>query len=392
MVQTFRNLLRRKVRTCLTILGVTAGVLALTLMGAMSEKLNILVEGAAKYYNTRVIVQPRSAGPGDFLGHLLSAHIAEEIRRLPGVDGAFPTAYMLHYEGEEPSPSPGLGFPPLVHGVDARRLAYEKDQYPVVLAAGRLFRPGERSAAMVGADLAGIHKLSLGHTMNVRGRPFRVVGIMERTLAVRDNTVLVPLQDAQELLASALPAPFSHDPYSLASEIEVFPADLAKAAEVAEVINHRIKGVRAVPPGETERRFRQSVKIFNVITIGSAVIAVLIAGLSVVNTMAMAISERTCEIGVKKAIGATDAHIAREFLGEAVVLGFIGGVLGLAGGSVMVSLLNHTSVSQGVIIFVVTKRLAIIALIFATLLGAGAGLYPAMAAARRNPVEALRAG
>ena len=391
MIDTFRNLLRRRLRTFLTILGITVGTLALTVMGAMSEKINLLVEGANKYFNSRIVVQPRAAMPGQVIGPPLNVDLVKEIERLPGVDAAFPTAYMLYQEEQEDTTSVTIGFPPLVIGVDAHRFEYERDQYPVVLSEGHNFRPGDRGVAVVGVDLARAKKVDLGDTLKVRGREFEVVGILERTLSVRDNVVFVPLVDVQELLGALLPVSLSRDPYQLASEIEVFPTDLSRADAVADSIDRQIKGVRALPPGEMERQFRQSVVLLNVIVIGSALIAVVVGGLSVLNTMAMAVSERTREIGIKKAVGATNGDIVKEFLGESITMGFIAGILGLGVGALVVLLINNATASSGVVIFAVTPRLSIFVPLFATVLGAAAGLFPALAAARRNPVDALRA-
>ena len=390
MIANFRNLLRRKLRTSLTILGITVGTLALTVMGAMSEKINLLVEGATNYYNTRVVVQPKANIPGQLVPPL-SVAIAEEIQHLPQVDVAYAVVYILFQEQEEDTPSITFGFPPLVIGVDAHRFDYERDEYPVVLSSGHLFGPGERGVAVVGVDLARARKVGLGDKLKVRGRDFKVVGVMERTLTVRDNIVFVPLTEAQELLSALLPAPFNLDPYVLASEIEVFPTELSQADAVAEAINQQIEGVRAFPPGEMEQQFRQSLVILNVIVIGSAVIAVVVGGLSILNTMAMAVTERTREIGIKKAVGATNGDIVREFLQEAVTIGFIGGLLGLSVGALLVFIINDITVERGVVIFAITLRLTIFVVAFAALLGAGAGLWPALSAARRNPVEALRA-
>lgn len=390
MMESLRNLFRRKLRTALTVLGITVGTLALTVMGALSEKINLLVDGAVRYYNTRVVVQPRASIPGQVLGLPFSASVAEDIARIPGVEAAFPTVYMLYQEGAEETVSPTIGFPPLVVGVDARRFSYEKDLYPVRLSEGRLFQPGESGAAIVGVDLARAQEVGLGDVLRVRGRGFQVVGVMERTLTVRDNVAFIPLADAQDMLAASLPPPFSDQPRMLASEVEVYPADLGQADAVAEAINQRISGARAFPPGEIERQLRQGLIIFNVIVIGSAAIAVIVGGLSILNTMAMAVSERTREIGIKKAVGATNGDIVREFLQEAATMGLAGGLLGLALGALLVFLINASTARQGVVIFAVTPRLGILVPLFATFLGAGAGLVPALAAARRNPVEALR--
>ena len=116
MIETYHNLIRRKVRTSLTILGIMVGTLALTVMGAMSEKINLLVDGAVRYYNTRVVVQPRETIPGQLIGPPLSVDILEDISRVPGVDAAFASVYMLYQEREDDKPSLSIGFPPLIIG------------------------------------------------------------------------------------------------------------------------------------------------------------------------------------------------------------------------------------------------------------------------------------
>lgn len=391
MKETWRNLWRRKLRTSLTTLGIMVGVLALTVMGAMSEKINQLVDGATRYFGTRIVVESRANVAGQVLGPPISASVVQALQQLPGVDAAFPQVYMVYQEGQEEMPSVGIGFPPLAIGVDARRFEYQGDRFPVVLSRGRFFRPGERGAAVVGVDLANFKHVRVGDTLSVKGREFQVVGLIERTLTVRDNIVFVPLEEAQELLAASMPPPLSNDPYSLASQVEVYPANFEEADAVAEAINRQVPGVRAFPPGEIERQFRQSLVIFNVIIVGSAVIAVVVGGLSILNTMVMAVGERTREIGIKKAVGATDGDILWEFLREAAVMGFVGGLSGLATGALLVLLINGMTERQGVVIFAVTPRLGLLVVLFATALGTSAGLFPALTAARHDPVQALRA-
>ncbi|MBF8299361.1 MAG: hypothetical protein HW397_410 [Dehalococcoidia bacterium] len=391
MIETLRNLSRRKLRTFLTVLGITVGILALTVMGAMSEKINLLVDGALRYYSTRIVVQPKGGVAGQILGPPLATSLTDRLKEQPGVDEAFPIVYLLYQSGDEEVSSATIGFPPLVIGVDARRFSYKGDGFPVVLSAGRHFTSEERQVAVVGVDMARTHNAGLGEVLTIRGRAYRVIGIVEKTLTVRDNLAFIPLMDAQEMLAANLPPPLNRDPYAVASEIEVYPKDIKRADEIAALINANVPGVHALAPKGVEKQFQQSLVIFNVIIIGSAVIALVVGGLSVINTMATAVSERTRDIGIKKAIGATNGDIAKEFLQESAVIGLLGSVFGLVLGIGLVLIINRITINQGVEVFQVTPRLAAAVLVFGVVLGVTAGLLPARAAARRRPVESLRA-
>jgi len=129
MISIYYNLVNRKLRTSLTILGITIGIVALTVMGAMSEKLNNLVNGAIDYYNTRIIVQPRSGIPGGILGPPLTMEILESLERIPGIEAAFPSTFVFYQEDDDQALSFSLGLPPVIKGIDARRLYYEADPY-----------------------------------------------------------------------------------------------------------------------------------------------------------------------------------------------------------------------------------------------------------------------
>ena len=126
--------------------------------------------------------------------------------------------------------------------------------------------------------------------------------------------------------------------------------------------------------------------IFNAILIGIALISLVVGGLSVVNTMAMSIAERTREIGIKRAIGGSRLRIVRELVVEAGLIGFIGGAIGLALGALVVTLVNEAGRSSGTVLFDLTAGTAITAVLFSTILGAVAGFMPALHAARLDPV------
>jgi len=104
----------------------------------------------------------------------------------------------------------------------------------------------------------------------------------------------------------------------------------------------------------------------------------------------MSVSERTKEFGLLKALGAERKTILLMTMGEAALMGVIGGITGIAAGSLIVHFLNNSFEAQGSALFAITPRLIVIGLLFATLLGIVCGTYPAYRATKMSPMEALR--
>ena len=115
-----------------------------------------------------------------------------------------------------------------------------------------------------------------------------------------------------------------------------------------------------------------------------------VGGLSVINTMAMSVAERTREIGIKRAIGGSRRRLVSELVPESALIGFIGGMVGLGLGAAIATLGNELGRGSGFLLFLLTPWTAVTAVAFSTILGAVAGLVPALHAARLDPVAALR--
>ena len=139
-----------------------------------------------------------------------------------------------------------------------------------------------------------------------------------------------------------------------------------------------------------DREIGSATSIFNAILIGIGLISLVVGGLSVVNTMAMSVAERTREIGIKRAIGGGRLRIVRELVTESALIGFLGGAIGLALGAAVVVVANEAGRTSGTVLFQLTAGTAITAVGFSTVLGALAGFVPALHAARLDPVTALR--
>jgi putative ABC transport system permease protein len=141
---------------------------------------------------------------------------------------------------------------------------------------------------------------------------------------------------------------------------------------------------------EFDEQVGASTAIFNAIIVGVAIISLVVGGLSVINTMAMSVAERTREIGIKRAIGGSRGRIIRALVAEAGLIGLIGGLIGLGLGALVVVLANEAGRASGTVLFDLTPETAIFAVGFSTILGMLAGIIPAWSAARLDPVTALR--
>jgi putative ABC transport system permease protein len=385
MSEAIRNILRRKLRTGLTILGIVIGVFALTVMGALAEKLNVLVDGGDEYFRTRVFVFDAGAASGfQASNRPITRDLVDQIEAVDGVQRASPVLQTLL----DPDEIGGFDIPELLTGIEPE--TWYDPSVDLRVDAGRLLTADERGVAVIGADLAERYGKRVGDEIEIRGHTFEIVGVLERTLTFPDKIAYVPLRDAQEIYVESVPQGLDYRTDELATQIEVFPEDISKADAVAAGIEERVDGVRTVTPDQVAEQIGQASVVFNLIIVGASVIAVIVGGLSVINTMVMTVSERVREIGVKKAVGARTGAILGEFITEATLLGAIGGLIGLSAGALLVVILNAQTAGSGTTVFLITPMLLLRSFVFATVLGALAGIYPAFRAARLDPVQALR--
>jgi len=385
-MKILRSIFRRKIRASLTIFGIAIGIFAFVVMGSMAEKLNKLVSGGLDYYGTRITVQDAKAQMSFFSSNPISISKIDEIKKIEGVKSAYPSISLLIEEAG----AVNFGVPPMIGGGDPRQEVDET--YEISYAKGRAIKVGDVRKVVLGQDLMRDLNATVGDQVKLRGKKFEVVGIMEKTFSAPDNMAIVNLPDAQEILLGDIPAAYRTGikEEDLATSIEVFVKKDVDPKSVVTKINKNIKDVKALDPEAFKEQVANSVAIFNLIIFAAALIALIVGSFSIINTMIMSVAERVREIGIKKAIGASNLRIMREFLLEAAIMGLIGGLVGLGLGWGTVRIINAITAESGQIIFLTTPRLAIGSVVFATFLGAFAGVYPAWYASRLNPIQALR--
>ena len=277
---------------------------------------------------------------------------------------------------------------------------YYEEVHTQYIAAGRFLTETDlrerTNVAVIGKDVVKAlfpAEEPLGKEIKIGGRVFRVVGVMGDLGSVfgqsRDNSVFIPLTTFQKYWRD-VPYP------QMVFTIIVRPVDRSKVSATMDEMREILRRRRGVKTDEKDNFFVSSqdslLDIYNqltgatylVLTAISAV-ALMIGGIGVMNIMLVSVTERTKEIGIRKAVGATERNILMQFLIEAVVLTGIGGAGGLVIGEAASLLMNRfsplpASVPWWAIVVGLGVSLAV---------GVVFGLYPAWKAARLNPIDAL---
>jgi putative ABC transport system permease protein len=368
----------------LTIFGITIGVLALVVMGGMAEKINMLVSGGTEYFSDKVTVQ--AEGTSLFEGGPLSLSKYDAIKAVPGVAEVSATLGTLL----DPEAGASFGMPPMISGSDLR--GQDLESFELSYVEGRALTSNDAGSVVVGSDMVKKLGAKLGEFVTIRGEQFKVVGILGKTLTAPDSSIYMTLPDAQRLYLEDVPEVVRSqvDRNDLVTAFVVYPTPGTDPEQLAAAINGAVSGVKATGPQAFQDQVASTMGIFNAILYGIAIIALFVGGLSVINTMTMSVSERTREIGVRKAIGASDGQIVGQFLTEAGFIGLIGGVSGLFLGWLAATVTDKLLEPRNLDLFLVSPRLAIGSVAFAVLLGLVSGLYPSLHAARLQPVLALR--
>jgi len=401
-LMAFDTLRANKLRSSLTILGVGVGVLTVIVMVSFIQGLNKAFADQIESLGSNTIFvskfEPsfgRPPGPDEIHRKDLTMDDAEALRQeAPSIVGVSPVRRLLaatvRYQDKQTDT-------PILFGVTPY-YEFVQTQY---VAAGRFvndFDMQDRSNVLIlGVDVKQAlfpYEDAIDKEVRVNGNPYRVIGVMEPLGNFfgqsRDNSIFTPITTFDKYYPDR---PFPEVVFF----IIVRPQTRAFVKPAMDEITDILRRRRRLAPGEPNNFGISSqdslLDVYNQLTGATALVltsisfvALMIGGIGVMNIMLVSVTERTKEIGVRKAVGATKLNILSQFLIEAVVLTAIGGLMGLAVGEIASLLINKYSPLPAYVPF------------WAIALGVGIsasvgivfGLWPAWKAARLNPIEALR--
>jgi len=273
------------------------------------------------------------------------------------------------------------------------------DVHGFEMAAGRMFTAADensrRRVAVMAADVPGMLEADatgmLGQTIMVRSIPFEVIGVLEPKGSSGwrnpDDDIWVPLSTAQFRVTGS----------EFVERISVQVAESSTIERAMLEIEQILRREHGILPGKdndfaiiNRKQFAESrqeaTAVFTYLLAGIAGVSLVVGGIGIMNIMLVTVTERTREIGIRKALGATRANILLQFLVESTILCLFGGFLGLAVGAGAATLLNRLAGWQTF----VTMESAFMAFGFSATVGIVFGIWPARRAAQLDPIDALR--
>jgi putative ABC transport system permease protein len=394
------SLSSNKVRSGLTILGIVIGVAAVIAMLGVGQGAQNTITGSISGIGTNLLF----VFPGNFTQEirnqkpitLSDARLIADSFNAPHVSAVAPVieaSGTVTYGKEQASP--------FIDGITPEYTTLRN----YVLLEGEFISEshnlGRASVVLIGVDVAdklfGRRDGIVGEMIRISGQPFRVIGVLGPkgggSFGSQDNVVMVPFTTAQARLVRR-----NADRIDLLLVQVVDPESVTLASdEVAQILRTRHRTALGADDFTvfSQEDFVQTAKtITGVLTIflgGIAAISLLVGGIGIMNIMLVSVTERTREIGLRKALGARRRDILLQFLTESALLSLLGGVIGIAFGWLIaftvgrIAAASNTPFSPAIGIDAI-----LLATVFSTAIGLFFGIYPANRAANLEPVEALR--
>lgn len=355
---------RHRLRTVLTMLGVTIGIFLVTSVSSFSEGITYYVNDQIAVTSGLITVMER--GVFGFMVQMseIDQDIVEDVESISGVEKVAPLLFAT-LQGVGTVTGTNIESEDIIRGIN------------IEIKEGRDYEEGQREIVL-GYTYAERNDYVVGDTIKIEEVEFEIVGILQETgRADFDNSVAMPLGDLQEIA----------DKEGIISIMMIQPSSPADADFIEQVINDDFDDISAATDKSIMNSVGEMTSQLNLMTFALGSIAALISGIVIMNVMIISVRERRRDIGTMKAVGATNKQILLTVLVEAITISVGGAIVGVILSFTGASYINMILLQP---LALVTPRLIIQGILFAAFIGIVSGLLPARQAAKLSPIEALR--
>jgi putative ABC transport system permease protein len=401
IIEALTSLSANKLRSMLTVLGIVIGVTAVIALMALGQGTTASITSQIESIGTNLVfVSPGSTRQGGVAqeqgsAQTLTTNDASALAQLPGVVAVAPTVggrVQIAYQGQNSNTR-----------MTATDPAYQT-MSNLTLSNGGFFTDSNEASyssvvvlgSAVAQELFNDPTGGVGALVTLNGLPFQVIGVLQSKGGTgffnQDDQIFVPLSTAQLRLVGQ--TNFGQGNVVNSIEVQVDqPNDVNNVTqEITQALSARHGSVDFSVTSQQDvlSTITQATNVLTIFLGGIAGISLLVGGIGIMNIMLTTVTERTREIGLRKAVGARRSDILQQFLVESVVLSVIGGVVGVIFGWLIAHALGRVQLGGSAITPIVTLNSVLLATLFSMAVGLFFGIYPANRAAKLEPVEALR--
>lgn len=393
------SLMHRRLRSWLTLIGIFIGIMAVVGLVSLGQGLDYAITAKFLELGGDKIMVTADSPVGNSAGQNTKNQLRDrdfaEVERVRGV--AKTVSYWQRTARADYGDAVGY-YAIIGITTDPVDRKVVEDFFTIEIGEGRGFENGDDGKAMIGYDLSDesitVEPLRIGQKVLINGSRFEVIGvykkmgdpIVDKAIYLSDNAIQEIFDIGETHDAIIVQTEAGEDPEAVAEDIKRALLSSRNLDEGEEDFNIQT-------PKDLVEQFRQVFNIVNVVIIGIALISLLVGGIGIMNTMYTAVLERTKEIGIMKAIGATNFAIMVIFIVESGLLGLLGGIIGLFAGMGLaktVEIIGTVVLKTELLKAIFPWWLVVGSLLFAFTLGLLSGILPARQASKQQAVDSLR--